>query len=328
MYLWFCFSEHDSACHSLRVSSFCFSRCATLSWCGRRSVSWRAVARGAAGAGLAACQRVVWALATGRGGQATPFLTRKDLVSWSPQGRTWDSPLWPWAPSPPSTAPAGSTRCAERNPLRPAPLPTVAQLPVASLCPFPLSQTPPLSWEAHKIHQSRRKQRLSRMCRWRSPHPWEPAKPRLSQSAKPWLPQRRGATPLGAGRARWCLCRWAKALSHPNSNSSITHFMFIQNRKLCSVGRAGLLHPAARACPLFPWKPARRDDNKKKNQRGIISLLSKLCVQPAGCTKRRHNLKTYDAEEWHVLKTKTCSHDSWKQAFMNDRFRCLLCYDL
>lgn len=264
MFLWFCFSEHDSASHSLRASSF--SRCVTLSWCVRRSVSWRAAAWGAPGAGPAACRRVAWALATGRGGQATPLPTRKDLVSWSPQGRTWDSPLWPWAPSPPSTAPAGSTRCVERNKLPPAPLPTVAQLPVASLCPFPHSQTPPLSWEAHKIHRSRRQQlpRQSGMCRRRSPHPHkshqrQPATPRLGQSAIPLA----------------CLCRWAKAFNHPKSNFSFTHFMFIQNRKLCSAGRALLLPPTARAWALFPRKAARRDDKKKSQiKKGKTSLLS------------------------------------------------------
>lgn len=309
-----CRSAFPSARGSAQVSlpSFPFPRCATLSWCSRRGVSWRASAWGAPGAGQAACLRAAWAPATGREGLATPLPTRKGLESWSPQGRTWDFPPWPWPPSPPNTAPAGSTPSAGRN----THLPTAAQLPVASPSPSPRCPTPLLSWEARKIHRSRRKRppHRSRMCRRRSAPPHEshqhqPAKPHLSRLASPSLPRPTGGTPRGAGPTPWCPYRWVNFQYHPEWNFPLRSFHFLPKQEAVFGWKSRAA--GGRTCTASIPTETRQTMIFEKDWRGVCDIVGRTsCVcSRLDVIKRPHNSDT-DEDEWRVPKTKAHSHDS------------------
>lgn len=180
----------------------------------------------------AACQRAVWALAAVLEGQATPSPTRKGLESWSPQGRTWGSRLWPWPPLPLDTAPAGSTRSAGRNTLTltlpPAPPGSAAQRPAVYLGQFRRSPTRLLFWAAHRIRPSRKKRahHLPRMHSVISPHPHKPKQ--LQKQLHPRLqprqsPSQQGGlmweTHLEAGRPLWGLYRWAAVVTYLRSHT-------------------------------------------------------------------------------------------------------------
>lgn len=234
------FPEHVT--HYMPLPFLCSFRYATLSWCGRRSVRWQVEAWEVHGEEPAVCLRAVRAFVAVREGRATPLPIRKDLESWSPQERTWGCRLWPWPPLLPDIAPAGLTRCAERNipTLRPLPLESAAQWPVQRLCQFCHCQTPPLYWEAHKIHLLQRKhsQHQPKTHRHFSPHPHKPRrlqhllqKQLLSHSIL--APSPTGQMPLEAGQTLLCPYRWAK--SHLKScKQKLFHHSFISSSKIGS----------------------------------------------------------------------------------------------